>query len=188
MANVDHVGLAGIFEFREDRALVLAGLHGDQYAEANRRPGDSGLRMSARWAFAAAGGPPLRLSVVSLLSDPSSALMCSWAGEISTVVSGDPPAPRILGEREEVGKLGLAGMLAPSPLCALIPEPWPHNFNVDGSLVAADPLKVPDLQCKGAERYIASYDAAADVITSWTAEIRGRPAVVRKITHLIASK
>lgn len=190
MSNSGRLVVTGIFEFWEDEELLLHGLHGTSFPGFRQEEeGRSGLALTLRWAFAAARGNSLYLSVVSLLpQDSLSALACSWFGDVTTVVTGDPPAPRILGPNAEYGDLGLKLMLEPSSLAEIIPGPWPRDFDVDGLRIAADPLAVPDFQCRGAERFRVAHEPESNVITSWVAEIHGLPARRQVVTNLAASE
>jgi hypothetical protein len=170
--SVQYQAVTGTFEFWEDVPLLMAGLPGERTDPGSQ----TGLVLAIHRAFAATRDP-LCLTVVNLRPGPDDDLLtCSWAGEATTTIKGNPPAGRALPENRKQGDLGLAAMLQPAPLGAVIPRPWPARFTVDGPALAGDPELLPALHVRGASRFTADYDPRLDIITAWTAEINGRPA------------
>ena len=132
-----------------------------------------------RAAFAARRDP-WRLAMVNVECDfaipgeprETDVALVAWAEGLTAIIHGDPAAGEVFGPGDGTfGDHSLGRLLRPQPLEGLVPPPWPAHFQVPGDVLGADEAMflVPELVTIGADRYEAGFDAAAGVLTSWTA-------------------
>lgn len=121
---------------------------------------------------------PWRLAQIPL--EGHQPAVVAWADEATAVLSGKPANQRVLPPGDTWGDNGLGTMLDPSPLEQLLPKPWPPELSLEGSTLEENMFLVPPLVSLSADRYVAAYDDALDVLTAWTAYIEG--SVAQRIT------
>jgi hypothetical protein len=182
--------LTGVVEWWADEGLRDIGRRRYSAARGKRPTGDEmspGHIDLARAAFAAQRNP-WRLAEVSLSSvdDQVSPAIASWADNATAVLRGSPAQQRLVGPNETWGDLGLRRMLEPDALEALVPKPWPAEFQVPGDAVERDLTLMADFVSLSSDYYAVSYNRDLDVLTTWAAIIDGEIAQRVSLTHLTA--
>jgi hypothetical protein len=184
--------LTGVVEWWADEGLRDVGRR--RFREVGGNPSSRaaislGTIDRVRAAFIARRSP-WRLSEVALdYADEMTPAIASWADHATAVLNGSPVQQHVVGPHESWGDFGVRQMLCPAALEAIVPMPWPGQFQIPGGAIGPDISTLAALVSLGTSYYDVRFDSDLEIISAWTAVIDGDAAqrvAISQVTSIAA--